>query len=97
MAVSDRNTDQSPEKFSWKRFLSGLFGSNIRETVADIRAIRGKRQTAISASDQSAHKPDWKHIFSGLFGSTIRETIADLRAIRDSIRHSQSEHPPEAK
>ena len=40
MAVSDRNTDQSPDKFSWKRFLSGLFGSNIRETVADIRAIR---------------------------------------------------------
>lgn len=40
MAISDRKTDQSPEKFSWKRFLSGLFGSNIRETIADIRAIR---------------------------------------------------------
>lgn len=97
MAVSNRKTDQSPDKFSWKRFLSGLFGSNIRETVADIRAIRGERQTAIASSDQSAHKPDWKHIFSGLFGSTIRETIADLRIIRDSLRHRQPELPPEAK
>ncbi len=97
MADSDRNTDQSPGKFSWKLFLSGLFGSNIRETIADIRAIRGERQTAIAASDRSAHKPDWKHIFSGLFGSTIRETIADLRIIRDGICHRQSELPPEAK
>lgn len=97
MVVSDRNTDQSPEKFSWKLFLSGLFGSNIRETVEDIRAIRGKRQTAIASSDRNAHKPDWRHIFSGLFGSNIRETIADLRAIRDSLRHRQPEHPPEAK
>ena len=40
MAVSDRKTDQSPAKFSWKNFLSGLFGNNVRETIADIRAIR---------------------------------------------------------
>lgn len=40
MAVSDRKTDQDPNKFSGKSVLSGLFGSNIRETVADIRAIR---------------------------------------------------------
>ena len=40
MAVSDRNTDQDPGKFSGKSVLSGLFGSNIRETIADIRAIR---------------------------------------------------------
>ena len=107
MAVSDHKTDQSPEKFSWKRFLSGLFGSNIRETIADIRAIhiraihiraiRGKRQTAIASSNQSAYKPDWRHIFSGLFGSNIRETIADLQIIRDSLHHRQPEHPPEAK
>ena len=97
MAVSDRNTDQSTDKFSWKRFLSGLFGSNIRETIADIRAIRVKRQTAIAASAQSAHKPDWKRIFSGLFGSNIRETIADLRSIRDSFRHRPPKLPPEAK
>ena len=40
MAVSDRNTDQDPGKFNGKSVLSGLFGSNIRETIADIRAIR---------------------------------------------------------
>lgn len=40
MAVADRKTDQDTGKFSGKSVLSGLFGSNIRETVADIRAIR---------------------------------------------------------
>lgn len=40
MAVSDRETDRDPNKFSGKSVLSGLFGSNIRETVADIRGIR---------------------------------------------------------
>ncbi len=40
MAVSDRKTDQVPGKFNGKSVLSGLFGSNIRETIADIRAIR---------------------------------------------------------
>ena len=55
MAVSDRNTDQSTVKFSWKRFLSGLFGSNIRETIADIRAIREgfKRRKQSQLSEQS--------------------------------------------
>ena len=40
MVVSDRKTDQDSDKFSGKSVLSGLFGSNIRETVADIRGIR---------------------------------------------------------
>ena len=40
MAVSDRKTEQAPGKFNGKSVLSGLFGSNIRETIADIRAIR---------------------------------------------------------
>lgn len=40
MAVSDRKTDRDPNKFSGKSVLSGLFGRNIRETVADIRGIR---------------------------------------------------------
>ena len=40
MAVSDRKTEQTPGKFNGKSVLSGLFGSNIRETLADIRAIR---------------------------------------------------------
>ena len=40
MAVADRKTDQDPGKGIGKSVLSGLFGSNIRETVADIRGIR---------------------------------------------------------
>lgn len=40
MAVSDRKTEQTPGRFNGKSVLSGLFGSNIRETIADIRAIR---------------------------------------------------------
>ena len=55
MAVSDRNTDQDPGKFNGKSVLSGLFGSNIRETIADIRAIRDgfKRRKQAKLLEQS--------------------------------------------
>ena len=55
MAVSDRNTDQDPGKFNGKSVLSGLFGSNIRETIADIRAIRAgfKRRKQAKLLEQS--------------------------------------------
>ena len=55
MAVSDRKTDQDPGKFNGKSVLSGLFGSNIRETIADIRAIRDgfKRRKQAKVLEQS--------------------------------------------
>ena len=55
MAVSDRNTEQAPGKFNGKSVLSGLFGSNIRETLADIRAIRAgfKRRKQAKVLEQS--------------------------------------------
>lgn len=60
MAVSDRNTDQSPGKFSWKRTIQGLpFGSNIRETIEDIRVIRGvsKKDSGEGTSPLKEGKP----------------------------------------
>ena len=55
MAVSDRNTEQTPGKFNGKSVLSGLFGSNIRETVADIRGIKEgfKRRKQAKVLEQS--------------------------------------------
>ena len=55
MAVSDRKTEQTPGKFSGKSVLGGLFGSNIRETIADIRAIRAgfKRRKQAKELEQS--------------------------------------------
>ena len=36
----DQPAPGTEERFSWKSVLSGLFGSNVRETIADIRVIR---------------------------------------------------------
>lgn len=58
MVVSERKTDRDPNKFSGKSVLSGLFGSNIRETVADIRAIRAGFQRRKQAKLLKAARRD---------------------------------------
>ena len=54
---TDQVGDETPYKFSWKRTLGALFGSNIRETIEDIRVIRGSSKKRNDQQYQSKEPP----------------------------------------
>ena len=56
---ANQETRNAKHKVDWKQTLGSLFGSNIRETIADVRAIREgfrQRKAAKIASEKSAAK-----------------------------------------